>query len=69
MLLGPELEEFFAVHDSSSGRTFSETAAAAARGKRDTHTLSIHLCSSIEPGFTFCFGTKTFGGLYSGSIE
>jgi hypothetical protein len=69
MLLGLELEEFFAVHNSSSRRTSSETATATARGKRDTHTLSIHLCSSIEPGFTLCFRTKTFGGLYSGSIE
>src|ERR1700679_2759697 len=51
-----------------TARTSSRTAAAA-RGKRDTHTLSIHLCSRIEPGFTLCFRTKAFGGLHNGSNE
>ena len=68
MLLGLELEEFFAVHDSSSRRTSSGTPAAA-RGKRDTYMLSVHKSSYIESGFTLCFGTKAFGRLHSGSSE
>jgi hypothetical protein len=54
MLLALELEEFFAVHDSSSGRTPGR-AATAARGKRDTHALNVHLCSSIKPSLALCF--------------
>jgi hypothetical protein len=49
MLLGPELEEFFAVQDSSSRRTSSGTAAT--RGKRDTHTLSMQHRARLSDHF------------------
>jgi hypothetical protein len=65
MLLGLELEELLAVHDGSN---LQQNCRCRQRKER-FHTLSIHLCSRIEPGFTLCFGTKAFGRLHSGSNE
>ncbi len=37
MLLSLELEEFFAIHDNSSGRTSSRTATATEEKEISTH--------------------------------
>lgn len=51
---------------TAPGRTFSE--ATTASGKRDAHTLSMHLCSSLSigPSFTQCRGLGHKQVVYEG---
>jgi hypothetical protein len=68
MPLSLGLEELFTVHDGSTRRA-SGRAAATVRGKRDTHTMGVHLCSGIEPCHTLCLRAKVLCELHSGSSE
>jgi phosphoribosylformylglycinamidine (FGAM) synthase PurS component len=66
MLLSLELEEFFAVHHSTCRRASCATARTAGR-KSNAHTLSVELCSGVEPGFALGLRAQALGRLHGGS--